>query len=284
MRRRRILILLGLALAATAVTPVLYADDSQPAASRAQLRALAGVNFVSTCRFSHRAGDDPIVFPGRPGASHDHSFVGNVSTSASSTLSTLRATGTTCARPGDTAAYWMPTLTVHDKVVTPVGATIYYRRRTVAATQPFPAGLKVVAGNAHAMEPQSLRVVFWNCGVAGGVARSSTPPTCPNARFARLRLHVTFPDCWNGADLDSADHSSHMAYSVRGVCPGSHPVPVPAISVIFRYPTTGGPDTMLASGSPLTGHADFFNAWNQTALTRLVARCLDASRHCGRGV
>ena len=33
------------------------------------------VNFVSVCRFSHRAPDDPIVYPGQPGLSHDHSFV-----------------------------------------------------------------------------------------------------------------------------------------------------------------------------------------------------------------
>jgi hypothetical protein len=30
------------------------------------------VNFISACSFSHRAPDDPIVFPGKPGLSHDH--------------------------------------------------------------------------------------------------------------------------------------------------------------------------------------------------------------------
>ena len=28
-----------------------------------------------------------------------------------------------------------------------------------------------------------------------------------------LLLRVTFPDCWNGEDLDSEDHRSHMARS-----------------------------------------------------------------------
>jgi hypothetical protein len=247
------------------------------------LRHLAGVNFVSTCRFSHRAGDDPIVFPGLAGVSHDHSFVGNVSTNAFSTLSTLRAAQTTCLRPNDTAAYWMPTLLVNGAVVTPAGATIYYRRRTLAPTQPFPAGLEIVAGNSHATEMQDPRITFWNCGVQSGIRRSGTPPTCPNARAAGLRLHVSFPDCWNGKSIDSADHHSHMASSERGACPASYPVPVPAITVIFRYPTTGGPTSTLSSGGQLTGHADFFNAWNQNALTRLVTGCLDALRHCGRG-
>jgi Domain of unknown function (DUF1996) len=247
-RRIAVTILAAVVAAATAAT-VVHAGDRTTSASpstRDQLRQLAGVNFVSTCRFSHRAGDDPIVYPGRPGVSHDHSFVGNTSTDAFSTLATLRAARTTCRRPGDTAAYWMPTLLVDGSTVTPLGATIYYRRRTLASTQPLPAGLKVVAGDSHSSSQQSLRVVFWNCGVVGGVARSSTPPTCPGARAAGLRLHVTFPDCWNGKSLDSADHSSHVAYSVGGACPASHPVPVPAISVIFRYPTTGGPTTTLA--------------------------------------
>jgi hypothetical protein len=269
---------------ATATASAVRADDPAHAMGQAmRVRQLAGVNFVSTCGFSHRAGDDPIVFPGFPGLSHDHSFVGNVSTNAFSTLSTLRTSGTTCRRTGDTAAYWMPTLLVGGSVVEPAGATIYYRRHTLERTQPFPAGLEVVAGNSHATAAQDLRVVFWNCGVESGIARSAMPPTCPGDRAGSLRLHVLFPDCWNGRSLESADHHSHMAYSERGACPSGYPVAVPAITVIFRYPTTGGPTTTLASGGPLTGHADFFNAWNQTVLTRLVTTCLDALRHCGRG-
>ena len=73
---------------------------------------LSGVNFISVCGFSHRGPDDPIVYPGMPGLSHDHTFVGNTSTNANSTPATLRASTTTCKRPGDTAAYWAPTLLV----------------------------------------------------------------------------------------------------------------------------------------------------------------------------
>ncbi len=287
MTRRRIIVsvlaAVAIAVAASTVTAGWAASASPARASSVKLRQLAGVNFVSSCGFSHRAGDDPIVFPGFPGASHDHTFVGNNSTNAFSTLSTLLPSSTTCRRPNDTAAYWMPTLLVEGTPVVPAGATIYYRRHTLAATQPFPAGLEIVAGNSHATVPQDLRIVFWNCGVIGGVAPSTAPPTCPNARAAGLRLHVSFPDCWNGKDLDSPDHHSHMAYSTKGLCPSGYPVAVPAITVIFRYPTQGGPSAALSSGGQLTGHADFFNAWNQAALSTLVTSCLDALRHCGRG-
>jgi hypothetical protein len=246
-------------------------------------RQLAGVNFISSCRFSHSAMDDPIVFPGKPGLSHDHSFVGNNSTNAFSTVDSLRAATTTCQRPADTAAYWMPTLSVAGTPVMPQNATIYYRRRTNARVQPFPAGLKMIAGSSKATAPQSLAVTYWNCGAQTGIAPSSTVPTCPDTRGSSLRLHVNFPDCWDGANLDSPDHQMHMAYSTRGSCPATHPVAVPRISLIYKYPVTGGADVTLASGGQFSAHADFFNAWKQGQLTRLVNSCLNALRHCARG-
>jgi hypothetical protein len=245
---------------------------------------LAGVNFVSGCGFSHRAPDDPIVFPNQPGRSHDHTFVGNTSTRASSTLRSLLRASSTCERIGDTAAYWMPTLLAAGRAVEPRGATIYYRRRTLDPVQAFPPGLRMIAGDAGATAAQSMRVTSWSCGALSGVPRSSTVPTCPNDRRAGLRLHVTFPSCWNGAALDSADHQSHMAYPRAGRCPMTHPVAVPAITLIYRYPTAGGADVTLASGGQYSAHADFFNAWNQEALTALVDGCLNALRHCQRGI
>src|SRR5207244_9474853 len=62
-----------------------------------------------------------------------------------------------------------------------------------------------------------------------------------------LRLHVRFPDCWDGQNLDSADHKSHMAYALRGECPSTHPVAVPAVELIYRYPTLGGSEFSLSS-------------------------------------
>jgi Domain of unknown function (DUF1996) len=248
------------------------------------LRGLQGVNFVSSCRFSHRRGDDPIVYPGRPGLSHDHSFIGNTSTNAFSTLKTLRTATTTCRRAGDTAAYWMPTLVLNGQAIAPLGATIYYRRRTLDPVRPFPAGLKVIAGNSRATAPQDLRVTYWNCGAQAEVPPSASVPTCPDGRATGLRLHVNFPNCWDGVHLDSQDHQRHMAYSMRGSCPATHPVPVPAISLIYRYPIAGGAGLLLASGGQFSAHADFFNAWQQGTLVSLVQTCLNALRHCGRGV
>jgi hypothetical protein len=266
------------AAASDGVSPVVRTGPPAPS-----LEALAGVNFVSACGFSHRRMDDPIVYPGQPGASHDHSFVGNRSTNAFSTLkSLLRFGATTCHRPADTAAYWLPTLVVGDRMVAPRRAQVYYRRGTLAQVTPFSPGLRVIAGNARATEPQGRRITSWNCGPNADVPPSETVPTCPDAAANSLRLRVRFPDCWDGRRLDSVDHQRHMAYSVRGYCSATHPVAVPAITIIYTYPVTGGPGTSLASGNQFSAHADFFNAWQQAELERLVDVCLNALRHCQR--
>ena len=254
--------------------------DERIALSRADL---VGVNFIENCRFSHQAPDDPIVFPGKPGASHQHTFVGNRTTNASSTYGSLRSGGTTCMRADDTAAYWVPALYQGTNAVLPQAATIYYRRGTLAEVSPFPNNLRVIAGDAAATSPQGMRVTSWSCGLASGMDRSATVPTCPDARGSFLRLHIRFPECWDGRRLDSADHKSHMAYATRSGCPATHPVEVPQITQIYRYPTRGGEGFWLASGGQYSAHADFVNAWKPGALRKLVDDCLNALVHCGRG-
>jgi hypothetical protein len=274
-------------------------SEASPSAGPAK-PALHGNNFYANCRFSHTADDDPIVFPGQPGKSHPHTFFGNTSTDANSTLASLRTARTTCKPRADRAAYWVPTLLQDGSEVRPAKGQFYYNLRGFDQMHPFPAGLKMIAGDAHAHDPQPTRAVYWTCGGSGGVrlaARATAPTTCPvvRARFkgsmrrcptcplkpvvfkARIKtfleLHVDFPDCWDGKRLDSPDHTSHMAYSREYVCPGSHPVKVPLIRALIRYPITDGHNVVLASGGQLTGHADFFNAWNQEALARLVDDC-----------
>jgi Domain of unknown function (DUF1996) len=254
--------------------------DEPEALSRADL---AGVNFIENCRFSHQAPDDPIVFPAKPGASHQHTFVGNRTTSAHSTFGSLRSGPTTCLRRDDTAAYWVPMLYQGATAIPPVAATIYYRRGTLAEVSTFPNDLRVIAGDAAATSPQGMRITFWSCGIASGVARSATVPTCPDTRGSFLRLHVRFPECWDGRRLDSADHRSHMAYATRAGCPSTHPVEVPQITQIYRYPSRGGEGFSLASGGQYSAHADFMNAWRPGALRKLVDDCLNALVHCGRG-
>jgi hypothetical protein len=235
-----------------------------------------GGYFAAVCGFSHRNDDDPIVFPGQRGRSHNHTYFGNTSTDADSSPASLRAAGQTTCRPrADTAAYWAPTLFSGANAVEPRGAVAYYVRRTFGAVDAFPAGLKIIAGDAAARAPQSQQVTYWTC--AFGRVRSSSIPTCPGGRYGGLRLVVNFPNCWDGSRLDSANHKSHMAYSSNGACPGSHPVEVPALILVIYYGIRGGTGLELSSGGQFSGHADFVNAWDQGVLQALVDRYLNRS-------
>src|SRR2546423_4774944 len=164
---------LGLAALGIAVWMGIVAHSGEAARPTApNAKALQGVNFISSCAFGHMAMDDPIVYPRQPGVSHDHSFVGNTTTNAFSTLRTLRSASTTCKRDGETAAYWMPTVLLDGQMVSPRGATIYYRRKTLTALRAFPAGFKLIAGDRHATTPQDMKVTYWNCGASSSVPAS----------------------------------------------------------------------------------------------------------------
>ena len=105
------------------------------------------------------------------------------------------------------------------------------------------------------------------------------PPTSCSGTMS-LVLH--FPSCWDGVNLDSYDHKSHMAKAVNGRCPASHPVPLPQIKSYWRYPIGSSIGAITySSGAYYTIHEDFFNAWDQEDLQSLVTRCINRFVDCG---
>lgn len=261
-------------------------DVHASTANGAPDRVLAGPQgrvgqFVVECAFSHMAADDPIVHPGESGASHLHVFFGNTSTDAHSTLASLDAAATTCDQQLDRAAYWAPALFRDGEPVEPLTSTAYYRAGPdvdPAVVEPHPAGLRMIAGDASAIEPQPKSVVAWTCDTSS--VREVLPPACPDG--TTLRLIVTFPDCWDGVHLDTGDHVSHVAYSAGGVCASGHPVSIAQLQFSVEYPVRGPTAGLeLASGGLITGHADFVNAWDPDKLATEVDHCLRRAKVCG---
>ncbi|RMI37403.1 DUF1996 domain-containing protein [Streptomyces triticirhizae] len=262
------------------------AESPAPAEERVGAEAVRVAEFVAECEFSHRRPDDPIVFPGLPGASHSHSFFGSTVTDAHTNLGDLLNSDSTCDPAIDLSSYWVPTLFVDGEPVEPQSATFYYlgegvNEATLAQTQPLPQGLKIVAGNAVATGPDDAGVTSrWSCLHAGHVDPSKDFVNCPEG--TALESYLDFPQCWDGENLDSPDHKSHMAYPVAGTCPSTHPVPVPKLRQVLRYPVTGDPSRFeLASGAGYTMHGDFFNAWPEPEMERRVADCIRAVIKCG---
>ena len=266
--RRRLVSFGAILVAIALIAPAASAADARTASKIFTPRLHDGI-FRSTCLPSHVAMDDPIVHPGDPGASHQHEFFGNAATDANSTYTSLRGQATTCRIAADTAAYWVPSLYADGRRVAPTKVNAYYLRgRTRGRIVAFPAGLKLIAGNSQATSAQSVAITGWKCAGVAAQALSVNPIACPADTDSVLVIR--FPECWNGRDLDSANHQSHLAYQVGGVCPAGFPVRVPRLSLNVHYLLPIATGLTFASGSIYSAHADFFNAWNQSALAALV--------------
>lgn len=206
--------------------------------------------FQIRCQTSHVAQEDPIVSRGVSSA-HLHEFFGNTTTHSSSTYESMTAGRTTCSATADTAGYWVPTLISPDgQIVRARTILLYYRGAEGVRTMAFPPDLKMVAHSS---------------------------------RVSTSKLIVKFPSCWDGLHTDGADHISHMAEPTGTGCPASHPVKVPALTIVVRYPIESVDGYGLSSGSLSTMHADFWNTWDQQVLEALVDRCLtDSTEPCPR--
>ncbi|MCZ7457889.1 DUF1996 domain-containing protein [Streptomyces sp. WMMC940] len=260
---------------------------AQAAAIVAQAAApLRGSEFRADCFSSHRRGDDPIVFPGQAGRSHIHEFYGNRTANASSTLQSLSAGTTNCTPSTDLSSYWTPTLYQNGVPVAPERVTVYYqgitdRTRAVA----HPRGLRYVVGNALATSPDQNPAARWSC--VGRPESSRDFMNCPPG--TKLENYLDFPTCWDGRNLDSANHRDHMAYATGQTCPSSHPVVVPRLELLITWPVHGGGLTLAGTRGGVnvtdapghTFHGDFFNAWNQAELERRVRDCIVAGYICG---
>lgn len=269
--------------------------------------------FRTSCRISHASYADPIVAPGGS-VSHLHSFYGNTNTYRGSTPDSIRLTGrSTCA--GGTAnrtAYWVPSIidttgpqpwpvVPHGPVCPPdeqytpcaqdrsEAMQVYYKSGYdgVAAEDivNFPVGLRMIAGDVAATAPQRTQVMSWHCAVGPGsdvgISRyGPTMPTCPPGQL--LVMEIRFPQCWDGINLDSPDHRSHMAYGAgwpdKG-CPPSHPVALPQITenVRHRVPAEGMDGWALSSDmgrTPgLSAHGDWMNGWDPAVFQRIIDNC-----------
>ncbi|KAI0301542.1 hypothetical protein B0F90DRAFT_1667895 [Multifurca ochricompacta] len=237
---------------------------------------------------------DPIVSPGKA-SGHSHTIMGSGAIGFGTTFADLRNSQcTTCKVKDDKSAYWIPELYYQFKngtfqVVGHGGMLAYYLQRGAAneTVQAFPDGLRMLAGSpflrSNTGTPES-KAISWNCIDFNGPPEPQTPgfhnTRCPSG----LRAQVFFPSCWDGVNLDSPDHKSHMAYPDgvdNGMCPPSHPIHL--VSLFFEVyfevapfnALNDGGRFVLANGDP-TGyglHADFMNGWDRSVLSRAVATC-----------
>ena len=282
---------------------------------------------IGAFRFICGAGqlryDDPIVYPGQPGRSHLHQFYGNTSANANSTFESLRASGdSTCNNVGNgtaanRSAYWIPAmLDGKGHVVQPDYVQVYYKREPVEPGAPcdpanplkpgicvgIPNGLKFIFGFDMLSGDPRTRSGDFKC-VEGGAktvsARTLTEaaPTCRIGSHLVVTIHT--PKCWDGQNLDSANHRSHMSgmqgnrNTGRSFCPKTHPYYLPQFTLGIFYRVGEGDDVNLwelssdhmypnmPKGSTL--HADYFEAWDNNVKAMWIDNCIGKKLNCSGG-
>lgn len=257
------------------------------------------------CMFAKTGRFDPIVAPGVAEFGHLHTFFGNDSVTGASTAASLMTTGgSTCV--GGTAnrsSYWVPTLydKRNGKIIMPTTPLqVYYQAPASDGVRghvnPLPSGLRMIAGNsANSTEGANPAVNFSCRGFGqGDTNQGQKIPACPGGSIMRVKL--SFPECWDGANLDSPDHKSHMANAIEGQnktgCEtASHPKRIPGLVFFLDFDVNVANESQFwrvssdMYGATLPGglsfHGDVFGAWDPKIMKMIVDNCVNPGKDCG---
>ncbi|OBT70619.1 hypothetical protein VF21_10349 [Pseudogymnoascus sp. 05NY08] len=224
-----------------------------------------GQIFTVNCQPLTIQRGDPIINPGAISA-HVHAVIGGTAFQQTMGLNTaLNAKDTTCDKKIDKSNYWQPQLYHQNSdgsfdLIHFQGSAVYYlnracdyeagRTQCLSGFSPAapPAGLRMVTGNPmrrtideSLFEHQAMQHVCLNAD------SSDDTYSLPKQSCDRMRAETFFPSCWDGVNLDSDNHSSHMAYPAigtydGGVCPESHPKAIFSLFYEFFYDTSAYKD------------------------------------------
>lgn len=268
--------------------------------------------FRTGCQAVAVLPDDPIVYPGQPGKSHAHIFFGAVGVNANTTTESLRATTHATCRGGpsltngvNSSSYWVPAL-IDIRTGAPVAPRLegnfYYKRHTAMPTSlkisPIPQGFRMIAGDSKGTPTSPSNAALYACVWQGGNSNWTNyiPTNCQVNGDSWLIVGVDFPSCWDGTNLDSPDHKSHVRSPINpgpnggGYCPSSHPVAIPFVAYQILYDIQNANDLKywrlssdnyaIDQPAGYSGHGDLFSMWNQDIEATWLAGCVNALKDC----
>ncbi|MGP3771793.1 DUF1996 domain-containing protein [Streptomyces sp. SDT5-1] len=275
---------------------------------------------ASTGTFTTRCGvndnkkfntDNIIVAPGvANGAHHLHDYVGNQDNDAFSSNDDLANADTSCRNQKDRSTYYWPVLRVQDgsqdfdadkdgggkegnvgKILQAEKAQIKFVGNPRGKVVAMPRFLRIITGDAKAFTNGTANAnAHWSCTGFEDRQLTDKYPLCPDG--SKVVRSFAFQSCWDGQNIDSANHRTHVAFADgNGNCPANfkaipqltmrlvYDVQAPTIEngqVKNPFAVDGFPEQLH---KPITDHDDFINVFDDAEMKR-VANCLNRGDRC----
>ncbi|MFD9937633.1 DUF1996 domain-containing protein [Streptomyces massasporeus] len=278
----------------------------------------SGGSFATSCGVNENGlfnSDNIIAAPGvTNGAHHFHDYVGNQSNNAFASDQDLAKAGTSCDDQGDKSSYYWPVVRLQNgaqeqdaqkpgggiegnagEIVTPKQVTLTFVGNPREKVTAMPRLLRIITGDAKSFVNGPANAnASWSCTGFEDRQLKDKYPLCPQG--SDVVRAFKFQSCWDGRNIDSANHRTHVAFAdAAGNCPsGFRPIPQLVQRIVYDIDAPslqdGGRTTPLFAvdsfpeqlHKPVTDHGDFINIFDEDLMGEMVD-CINDGRKCGAG-
>jgi hypothetical protein len=205
-------------------------------------------------------------------------------------------------------------------VVQPDYVSIYYKRLPASDPKcsltsgdpkaegncvPIPNALRFIMGFDMLTGTAPTGDTHWNCQgptatpgsyLTMAEAISACPYVPGAAKQNQIGAVIVAPSCWDGKNLDSPNHRSHVGYMSYGSwgykkCDAAHPYVIPTFQLGAWYTVDENlskwhfaSDEMMPGAAPgSTFHADYFEGWDNTVKDMWTDNCINKMLNCSGG-
>ncbi|MEU1407766.1 DUF1996 domain-containing protein [Streptomyces sp. NPDC005728] len=292
----------------TSVQPNVPNPPQQDQASRGTFTSECGVNANGLFN-----SDNVIVAPGvSNGAHHFHDYIGNQSNDAFASDDDLADADTSCVDQGDKSTYYWPVLRLQNgkqerdagapgggtegnagQIVTAKQVTLTFVGSPQGKVTEMPRLLRIITGDAKAFVNGPANAnASWSCTGFEDRQLKDKYPLCPSG--SDVVRTFRFQSCWDGRNIDSANHRTHVAFAgPDGSCAeGFQAIPQLVQRIVYDVDAPslndGGRTVPLFAvdsfpeqlHKPVTDHGDFINVFDEDLMREMVD-CINSGRTCG---